>query len=150
MKYTSHATIKGAPKFDVRARAEPIGVRCGLEGAARARVGPIYARIGRVPITLAVPFLGGIQTVGAVGPFDLSLEPVDLSVEEVELRCEGLVGTDGLDVGLEGGIACEMRVDLKGTLPGRVARAQLVFAEKEEHERHYEDEDEEEDEDDEE
>ena len=134
MKYTSHATIKGAPKFEVRAHAEPIGVKCGLEGAARARVGPIHARIGRVPITLAVPFLGGIQTVGAVGPFDVSLEPVDLAVEELELRCEGIVGAEGLDVGLEGGIACEMRVDLEGTLPGRVSKAQLVFAEQEEEE----------------
>jgi hypothetical protein len=131
MKYSSHATIGGAPKFDVRAHAEPIGIRCHAEGAVRARIGPINARVGRVPIMLAVPFLGGVQTVGAVGPFDLRLEPVDLSVEDLELRCEGLLGTEGLDVGLEGGIACEMRVDLHGTLPGRVAKAQLEFAEQE-------------------
>jgi hypothetical protein len=134
MKYSSHAKISGAPKFEVRARAEPIAITCAAEGAARARIGPINARVGRVPIMLAVPFLGGVQTVGAVGPFDLRLEPVELAVEELELRCEGLVGAEGLDVGLEGGVACEMHVDLHGTLPGRVARAQLEFAEQEERE----------------
>jgi hypothetical protein len=131
MKYTTHATISGAPKFEIRAHAEPIGIKCGAEGAARARIGPINCRVGRVPIMLAVPFLGGVQTVGAVGPFDFRLEPVDLAVEQVELRCEGFVGAEGLDVGLEGGVACEMHVDLRGTLPGRVAKAQLEFAEQE-------------------
>jgi hypothetical protein len=131
MKYSSHATISGAPKFEIRAHAEPIGIRCGAEGAARARIGPISARVGRVPISVAVPFLGGVQTVGAVGPFDLRLEPIDLAVEELELRCEGLLGAEGLDVALDGGIACEMRVDLDGTLPGRVAKAQLEFSEQE-------------------
>jgi hypothetical protein len=132
VKYSSHATISGSPKFEVGAHAEPVGIRCGAEGSLRSRVGPIHARIGRVPITLAVPFLGGVQTVGAVGPFDLRLEPVDLSVEDLQLRCEGVVGADGLDVRLEGGVACEMHVDLKGTLPGRVAKAHLEFAEHEE------------------
>jgi hypothetical protein len=131
MKYSSHATISGAPKFDVRTHAEPIAIRCRAEGAARARIGPINARVGRVPIMLAVPFLGGVQAAGAVGPFDLRLDPVDLSVEELELRCDGLVGAEGLDVGLEGGVTCEMHVDLHGTLPGRVAKAHLEFAEQE-------------------
>jgi hypothetical protein len=132
VKYTTHATVKGAPKFEVRAHAEPIAFRCGCAGSLRARVGPVQARVGTVPIRLAVPFLGRLQTVGAVGPFDLRLEHVDVALEELELRCEGVLGGEGLDVGLEGGVGCELQIDVQGTLPGRVRRAQLEFSEPEE------------------
>jgi hypothetical protein len=132
VKYSSHATIQGAPEFEVRARTDPIGIRGGVEGAARARVGPIHARVGQVPITLAIPFLGGVQTIGAVGPFDVRLEPVDLEVERFELRCDCVLGPEGLTVGLEGGIGCKMEVDVTGTLPGRFARASLEFADEDE------------------
>ena len=128
MKYTSHASIKGAPRFEVRAHAEPIAFRCACGGAMRARVGPIHARIGTVPVRLAVPFLGRLQTVGAVGPFDVSVADVDLALEELELRCEGFLGGDeGLNVGLEGAVGADIEIDARGTLPGRVRRAHLEF-----------------------
>lgn len=134
MRYSSHATVEGAPRFEVRAQAEPIGIRCGAEGLVRARIGPIHARVGQVPIALAVPFLGGVQRVGAVGPFDVALEPVDLAVERFELVCEGVLGSEGLTVGLEGGIGCKMEIDVTGTVPGRVARASLEFTDPDESE----------------
>ena len=129
MKTQAHGTIAGSPKFEVRATSEPIGIRCGAEGALRAKVGPVRARVSGVPIRLAIPFLGGLQRVGEIGPFDLELEPIDLALEELELRCEGLVGPEGLSVGLDGGISCRMEIDVDGTLPGRVARAHLEFEE---------------------
>jgi hypothetical protein len=89
----------------------------------------VRARVSGVPIRLAIPFLGGLQRVGEIGPFDLELEPIDLALEELELRCEGLVGPEGLSVGLDGGISCRMEIDVDGTLPGRVARAHLEFEE---------------------
>jgi len=131
MKYTAHATVAGEPKFAVQARAEPIGVRCGVEGSVRARIGPIEARVGRVPIVLAVPFLGGVQTVGAVGPFDLRTGPIDVEVEHFELRCEGTLGSEGLTGGLEGEVDCNWKIALTGTLPGQLARASLEFADPE-------------------
>jgi hypothetical protein len=132
VKYTAHATIAGEPKFEVRAKAEPIGIKCSAEGSVRARVGPIKARVGRVPIVLAVPFLGGLQTVGAVGPFDFSTGPVDVEIENFELRCDGVIGSEGLTVGLEGEVDCHWKVDVNGTLPGKVAKASLEFAEADE------------------
>lgn len=134
MKYTAHATVAGAPKFVVRARSEPIGIKCGLEGSVRARVGPINARVGRVPIVVAIPFLGGLQTVGAVGPFDLHADPVDVEIENFELRCDGVLGSEGLTCGLEGDIDCLWKVDVNGTLPGKVAKASLEFVDPEDDE----------------
>jgi hypothetical protein len=131
VKYTAHATVKGAPTFAVRAKSEPIGIRCGVEGSVRARVGPIKARVGRVPIALAVPFLGGLQTVGAVGPFDLHTDPIDVGIENFELRCDGVLGSEGLTCGLEGEVDCEWKVDVHGTLPGKVAKASLEFVDPE-------------------
>lgn len=132
MKFSSHATIEGAPKFEVQARAEPIGVKAGAEGAGRASIGPVNARVAAIPITLVIPFLGGVKRVGAVGPFDLHLDAVDVAVERFELRCEGVLGPDGLTCGLEGGVGCKMEIDLTGTLPGRVAKAALEFADTDE------------------
>lgn len=136
MKYTAHATVAGAPKFAIKGEAEPIAVNCGVEGSVRARIGPISARVGRVPIVLAVPFLGGVQTVGAVGPFDLHTGPVNVEIEHFELRCDGTLGAEGLTWGLEGDVDCHWKVDVNGTLPGKVAKASLEFAEAEEHEAH--------------
>lgn len=127
MKYIAHVTVAGTPKFAVKARAEPIGVKCGVEGAVRARIGPVNARVGRVPIALAVPFLGGVQTIGAVGPFDLSTDPIDVEIERFELHCDGAIGSEGLACELEGETSCNWKIDLNGTLPGRVARASLEF-----------------------
>ena len=128
MKYTAQATVSGTPTFEVRARAEPIGVRGGLEGAVRARIGPINARVGRVPVVLAIPFLGGVRTIGAVGPFDLNTGPIDIAIDQLDLRCECVLGPDGLSGGLEGGVQCNWKIDLNGTVPGRVARASVEFA----------------------
>jgi hypothetical protein len=134
VKYTAHANIKGAPTFAVRAQSDPIGIRCGVEGSVRARVGPVKARVGRVPIALAVPFLGGLQTVGAVGPFDFETDPIDVEIENFELRCDGVLGSEGLTCGLEGGVDCEWNVDVNGTLPGKVAKASLEFTDPEDYE----------------
>lgn len=122
MKFSSHATIEGKPTFDVKVRAEPIGFKCGATGSLRAQVGPVRARVRRVPIALAVPFLGGLQQVGAVGPFDLRLDPLDVAIESFELQCDGVLGPEGLTAGLEGGIGCRMEVDVHGKLPGRIAK----------------------------
>lgn len=131
MKYTAHTTVAGAPKFKVKAQAEPIGIKCGVDGSVRARIGPIKARVGRVPVMLAVPFLGGVQTVGAVGPFDFSTGPVNVEIESFELRCDGVLGSEGLTCGLEGDVDCHWKIDVNGTLPGKVAKASLEFAEAE-------------------
>jgi hypothetical protein len=57
---------------------------------------------------------------------------VDVAVERFELRCDGVLGPEGLTCGLEGGIGCKMEIDLTGTLPGRVAKAALEFADTDE------------------
>jgi hypothetical protein len=132
MNYSARATVAGAPKFELRAQAEPIGFSCGVEGAVRARIGPIQARVGRVPIVLAIPFLGGLQPIGAVGPFDLRTGPIDVGIEAFELRCEGVLGSESLTCGLEGTVDCKWKVDLHGTVPGRVTRASLEFADSDE------------------
>ena len=134
MRYSARATVDGTPKFDARAHADPVGVKAGVEGAVHARIGAIEARVGRVPIVLAIPFLGGVQTIGAVGPFDLSTGPVEIAIESFELRCDGVLGSEGLTVGLEGGVDCNWKIDLHGTVPGRVARASVEFADGEESE----------------
>ena len=109
--------------------------RLWSRGLAAARIGPIRHAVGQVPIALAVPVPRRASRVGEIGPFDLGLEPLDLALEALELRCEGLVGPEGLSVGLDGGIACKLQIDVEGTLPGRVRRAPLEFDEDAELER---------------
>jgi len=132
VKHTARLSITASPKFNARVQAEPISCRCGLEGSVHARIGAINARVGRVPIVLAVPFLGGVQTIGAVGPFDVSTGPVDVEIERFELHGDCVL--DGLTVGLEGEASGSARIDLDGTLAGRVARASLEFGERDEEE----------------
>jgi hypothetical protein len=134
VRYSGHATLTGTPEFDVHVHAQPLRMDCGLRGAARARIGRVHARVGRVPIMVAIPFLGAVQTVGAVGPFDLHTEPVDVALEELELGCSGTLGEDGLSGHLRGEVKCNWKIDMHGVIPGRVARASLEFAEHEEDE----------------
>jgi hypothetical protein len=128
VKYSSHLTIEGSPRFEVRAKAEPIAMTCALEGAVRAGVGPVTVRVGHVPVRITIPFLGGSRRVAAIGPFHVELEPFDLAVEQIDLRCTGAIGADGLTVGLEGRVEDRMEIDVVGRLPGRpVARGRLEF-----------------------
>ena len=132
MKFSSHATVQGSPTFDAHVRAEPVGVRCAAEGSAKAAIGPIHAHVTRVPVWVRIPFLSRARQVAAVGPFDLRLDPVDVGIESFDLRCEGVLGPDGLTVGLEGGIGCKLEIDVTGNLPGRVAKVGLELESTEE------------------
>jgi hypothetical protein len=128
VKYSAHATIEGAPRFEARAQAEPIAITCALEGGVRAGVGPVTARIGPVPVRVTIPFLGGSRRVAAVGPFEVQLEPFDVAIERIDLRCSGALGAEGLTVGLEGGLKDRMEIDVVGRFPGRpVAHGRLEF-----------------------
>jgi hypothetical protein len=128
VKFTSHATVQGNPKFEVVAKAEPVGLRAGCEGSVRVRVGEVRGEVGQIPIMLAVPFLGGTRVLGTVGPFGVRLDPFELSIEECELRFDAVIGPEGLTGGLEGQIGCRMQIDVDGTLPGRVSKAAIEFA----------------------
>lgn len=129
MRFTTHGTISGKPKLEARGHVEPLRVRAQATGEAQASVGPVAGRLREIPLTLTIPFLGGgPRVVAAIGPVGFELDRVELAVSAFGVRVDGTLGEDGIDWTLDGALGCRMELDFDGTLPGRISKAAIEFA----------------------
>lgn len=128
MRFKSHAVVQGRPELKLRAEAGPLAFNAAAEGSLRASLGPVDARVGEIPLLLAIPFLRsgrGLRKVGAIGAFGIHLEPFQVAAEGFGVRFDGVLGSEGMACDLHGTIACKLEMDVVGTLPGKVAKASL-------------------------
>jgi hypothetical protein len=129
MRFTTHGTVAGSPKLEAKGRLEPVRARAAAEGEARASVGPVEGRVRAIPLRLTVPFLGGgPQVVASIGPFGFDVQRFDVAVTAFGVRVDGVIGDEGIDWNLDGALGCRMELDFEGTLPGRVSKAAIEFA----------------------
>lgn len=130
MKFNTEAKVRGTPEFTLTARPGPFKVEADAEGSLKITTSRIDARIERVPITMQIPFLGrrGAVQVGAVGPFGVAVQPIELEIRAFGVRCSAVLAKDGMDCRVDGKIACNLDLDLSGTIPGRVTKAAIELA----------------------
>jgi hypothetical protein len=132
MKFKAHAVVKGEPELSLRCVGAPILFDVGAHGAVDVQLGPIKAQVERVPISLAIPFLNrgnGVQTIGAIGPFGVSVEAIHAKLTSVDAKLFGVLGKEGLECTLEGRVGCKTELDVVGHVPGRVAKASVEMME---------------------
>lgn len=131
MTLKSKIELHGHPDLKLRAKTDPIELDLRCEGAFKLSTGPIHARIGKIPVTVRIPFLarahGNVQAM-AVGPFDVQIDPFDAKLKMIECWAKAKIGKDGLQVDLAGIGACKLDVELSAEMPKKVLGAALKSA----------------------
>jgi hypothetical protein len=130
VKFNTHAVITGNPKFTLSAKPGPFKVEADAQGALKIACGQIEARVSRVPIAMRIPFLQRRQRVevGSVGPCTLRIKPLELEINAPSVHVGGVLAKDGMPCEVTGSLACDMEMDLSGTIPGRVTKAAFELA----------------------
>jgi hypothetical protein len=132
MKFKTHAAMQSHPDFHLNARLDPLGFELSARGSCEAGIGSVSARVDRIPIRLAIPFLkNGRQPplLATIGPFSVVLSPIQVRTEAVSMRLEGVLGSKGIAAEVDGKVGCETRMDMEGQLSGKVGTFQVALEE---------------------
>ena len=130
MKFSTHAAIKGNPKFTLSAKPGPFKVEADAQASLKIACGQIDARLSRVPIAMRIPFLQRPRSVqiGSVGPFTLRVRPLEVDINPIAVRVAGVIAKDGMACEVRGNVECDLDVDLTGSIPGRITKAAVELA----------------------
>ncbi len=130
MKFNTQAVIRGNPQFTLRAKPGPFKVEADAQGSLKIACGSIDARLGRVPIAIRIPFLKRPRSVqvASVGPCDLRIQPMEVNIHALAVHVAGVLAKDGMACEVTGNIACDLEVDLSGSVPGRITKAAIEMA----------------------
>jgi len=130
MKFNARGKMKSRPSFTIDATAAPIAFETSATGAFEGMLGPFAAQIGAIPIRLAVPFMKkrrALPVIAAFGGFRIKVEPIHVRVERASLSLKGVAGTEGLEGKLDCRVDCKTKMDIQGTLNGRMGLSHLDF-----------------------
>lgn len=131
MTLNAKLQFHGHPDLKLGVTSGPLDVELRCEGDLKLGIGPIRARIDRVPVYVRIPFLkrhpGGIAAA-AVGPFNVQVDHFNADLRAVEASVRGQVGKNGLQLDLAGKGACRFDVDVAAELPARAFGAALKSA----------------------
>jgi hypothetical protein len=130
VKFNTHAIVRGDPQFTLRAKPGPFKVEADAEGRLKIACGRIDARLSRVPISMRIPFLKRSHSVqiASVGPCTLRIQPIEVGIDALAVHVAGVLAKDGMDCEVSGKVACNMDVDLSGSIPGRITKAAIEMA----------------------
>jgi hypothetical protein len=130
VKFSTHALIKGNPTFTLSAKPGPLKVEADAQGSLKIACGQIDARVSRVPISMRIPFLHRPRRVqiGSVGPCTIRIKPMEVEIHALSVHVGGVLAKDGMPCEVKGAVACDMEMDLSGTIPGRVTKAAFELA----------------------
>lgn len=130
MKFKTQTVIIGNPQFTLRAKPGPLNVEARAEGGVTVACHGLDARVGRVPVTMRIPFLKHVRSVqiSAVGPFVVRIRPMEMEFRLHDVQVAAVLAKDGMDCEVTGNVACDLHVDLSGEIPGRLAKASIEMA----------------------
>jgi hypothetical protein len=130
VKFSTHAVIKGNPQFTLSAKPGPFKVEADAQASLKIATGEIDARLSRVPIAMRIPFLARPRSIqiGSVGPLRLRIRPIEVDINPVAVRVAGVIAKDGMACEVRGNVACDMEMDLTGSIPGRITKAAVELA----------------------
>jgi hypothetical protein len=128
MALSTHLEISGNPEFEVNVKAAPLGFQVGGEASLALSAAPISGNVEQIPIRVRVPFLKhshGYVVAASIGPFGVHLREITATVRAFGVDFGGVIGKEGIDCDLTGGVRCCMQVDVNGKLPGKVVEAAI-------------------------
>jgi hypothetical protein len=79
---------------------------------------------------MRIPFLRRRRSVqiGSVGPCAIRVQPMTLNIDALAVHVGAVLAKDGMPCEVSGTVACDMEVDLSGTVPGRITKAAVELA----------------------
>ena len=130
MKFSTRAVIRRNPEFILRAKPGPFNVNVNAEGSLKISCGRINAHVSRVPVEVRIPFLKRATSVqvASVGPCSVHIDPMACEINALAVQVAGVLAKDGMDCEVTGKVACNMEVDVTGSIPGRITKAAIEMA----------------------
>lgn len=131
MTLNAKLQIHGHPDLKLGVTSGPLDFEIRCNGDVKLGVGPIKARVDRVPVFVRIPFLKrhphGIAAA-AVGPFNVHIDAFAADLRAVQASVHGQVGKNGLHLDLAGKGACAFDVDVAAELPAKALNAAIKSA----------------------
>ena len=136
MKFKGKVGVKSDMPFKVDARVEPLAFEAAVHGALDMEIGEIAARIGEIPIRMAIPFLRRKcrpPVVAEIGGFDVRMKPFRVRLDGGTLAFRGKLGDKQIRAQLDATMNCRSELDLEGKLSGEVGHFKMVLDDEDQH-----------------
>ena len=117
--------MQSCPSVKLDTNIDPLDFKTSINGHFHGELGPFAARIGEIPIRLAIPFLKYRPVMASVGGFPIELDRFQVNVENAALDLDGTLGKKGIHASAEAKVDCETDMDLQGEVTGKVGLSQL-------------------------
>lgn len=137
MKFKTRVKMESNPGFTLATRTGPLPFTARVSGSVAAGIGEIKIAVGRIPFYTHVPFASKLHLVGAIGGFDVRLEPISVELDIRKFQIDGVLGdAEGMGCEMQGAIDCTSLLDVEGNLFGKIARVALELDDDEDPHRH--------------
>jgi hypothetical protein len=131
MTVSAKIEVHGHPDLKLGVTSGPLDFEFRCDGTLRLGIGPIRARVERVPVYVRIPFLkrhSATIAAAAVGPFNVQVDRFEADVRAVDATARGVVGKNGINADFAGKGACNFDVDVKAELPKKIFGAAIKSA----------------------
>lgn len=131
MTLNAKVEVHAHPDLKLGVTSGPVDFEIRCDGELKLGLGPIRARVDRIPVFVRIPFLkrnpAGIAAA-AVGPFNVHIDAFTADIRAVEVSARGQFGKNGLNCDLEGKGACKFDIDVSAEVPVKAFNAAIKSA----------------------
>src|SRR5262245_1925493 len=120
MTVNAKVEVHGHPDLKLGVNSGPLDFDIRCDGQLKLGIGPIGARVDRIPLFVRIPFLKrhpATIVAAAVGPFNVHVDHFAADLRAVDGTVRGVLGKNGMRADLEGKGACTLDLDVKTDLP---------------------------------
>jgi hypothetical protein len=136
MKFKARGTMQSTPGFKTKLRMEPVQFDTSATGSLELAISPISAKMGEIPIRLAIPFMKprrAIPVVMSLGGFSVKFDRFKINVQGASVDLGGTIGTKGVAAEVDCDVTCRTEMEVAGQVPLKLGSIRVNLAE-EEHE----------------
>lgn len=134
MKFKTRAIMRSDPDFELETLLDPMTFFASATGQFSGQIGEVHARVGRIPINVAIPFhpKRRMITVASIGGFTVSLKPMSIHIKECKIEAGGILGEKGLRAKMHGKVGCKTEMAASGKLSGKFGKVKVHLGDEDE------------------
>lgn len=134
MKFKARGTMESTPGFKSKLRMDPVQFDTSASGSLKLAVSPLSAKVGEIPIRLAIPFMKPrrrIPVVMSLGSFRIKIDRFKIKVRGISVDLGGTIGTKGVAAEVDCDVTCRTEMEVAGKVPLKLGSIKVNLAEEE-------------------